>query len=207
MNIVIISDTHGKHQSLGTLAGDVLIHCGDVSLSGSETSSDIENLDRWFSRQAFRLILCIGGNHDFELEQRTARKAPIFRHATYLVDQAVAFEGVRFYGAPWVPELRQWAHYQDPLSLARKWAAIPEATDVLVTHTPPFGILDRSTSGKQCGCPMLRERLKALRPRLHCFGHIHASAGMEVREGTAFVNASMVDRNYNVVRQPHVFVL
>ena len=29
MRLVIISDTHTMHEELGSLSGDVLIHCGD----------------------------------------------------------------------------------------------------------------------------------------------------------------------------------
>jgi len=31
MKIVVVSDTHGRHDELGLLSGDVLIHCGDAS--------------------------------------------------------------------------------------------------------------------------------------------------------------------------------
>jgi predicted phosphodiesterase len=69
MNIVVVSDTHGGHASLGTLAGDVLIHCGDIAMAGSSNVGEVARLDDWFAMQQFRLILCTGGNHDFELEE------------------------------------------------------------------------------------------------------------------------------------------
>lgn len=65
MQIVIVSDTHKKHEQLGVLAGDVLIHCGDFCDGFNVNDSDVDDLDDWFGRQQFELILCIGGNHDF----------------------------------------------------------------------------------------------------------------------------------------------
>ncbi len=205
IKIVVISDTHTGHEALGRLSGDVLVHCGDFALWGHSTRDDIANLDRWFSRQDFRLILVTGGNHDFDLEECTRAGGEAFHHATYLEDKRVEFEGLNFYGAPWVPELKQWAYFQEQPSLESKWATIPSDTDVLITHSPPSGILDVNTRGKSCGCPALRARLKELKLRLHCFGHVHASAGVFREGGTTYVNAAMVNHTYTIVRRPYEF--
>ena len=81
---------------------------------------------------------------------------------------------------------------------------IPNHTDVLITHTPPFGILDLPRSGRNVGCPYLRSIVSEIAPRLHCFGHVHASAGRSVQEKTTFVNASVIDSNYFVCHTPIV---
>ncbi len=65
MKITIISDTHGHHEKLGSLRGDVLIHCGDMFNMYSPNNDDIERMDDWFGKQDFEQILCVGGNHDF----------------------------------------------------------------------------------------------------------------------------------------------
>ncbi|MGB1142223.1 MAG: metallophosphoesterase, partial [Halioglobus sp.] len=73
MKITIVSDTHGNHDQITGLSGDVLIHCGDMfnqfDMFGQE-DEQFEGLDAWFGRQDFDLVLCTGGNHDFELEKR-----------------------------------------------------------------------------------------------------------------------------------------
>lgn len=51
-----------------------------------------------------------------------------------------------------------------------------------LTHGPPFGILDRVTSGEPVGCEALTSRLFQLRPRLHLFGHIHEDHGALVHK-------------------------
>jgi Icc-related predicted phosphoesterase len=116
----------------------------------------------------------------------------------------VVLEGIKFYGAPWIPELIDWAFFKDSASLQDAWSRVPDDADVLITHTPPYGVLDQNSRGRHCGCKSLRGRISQVRPSLHCFGHIHASAGVAHLEGTTFVNASIVDRSYKPVRGPVV---
>jgi Icc-related predicted phosphoesterase len=207
MKVVIVSDTHNRHEDLGVLRGDVLIHCGDSGIGFERETGEVERLDDWFGRQDFQRILCIGGNHDFQMQERAAAGKPVFRNATYLQDAGISFGGLNFYGAPWTPELMGWAFYLPPESMRERWAAIPDRTDILITHTPPFGVLDRNSEAKACGCLDLRLRLEDLRPRIHCFGHIHASAGKVEARGTTFVNASIVNDRYEIVHRPQEFNL
>jgi Icc-related predicted phosphoesterase len=202
VHLVIVSDTHTRHEELGRLCGDVLIHCGDGCDGFQRNREDLERLDDWFGRQQFERILCIGGNHDFLIEERVARGERVFQNAIYLQDEPHEFRGVRFYGSPWTPELIGWAFYLDAGGLRSRWSLIPEDTDVLITHTAPRGVLDRNSSGRHCGCPDLAKRLERLRPRLHCFGHNHASAGSIRTADTLYVNASVVNRRYEVARGP-----
>ncbi len=207
MKVVVISDTHGDHSKLSGLSGDVLVHCGDFCLGDKGAQGVLEDLDTWFGRQPFKHVLCTGGNHDFLVEDLRIRGQRIFRNATYLEDEAVEIEGFKFYGAPWVPELSEWAHYLTARELARAWSKIPMDVDVLVTHTPPRGVLDTNSRGQQCGCELLRDRVSSVRPQAHCFGHIHASSGNQRLDGTLFINASVANSRYLVTRQPATFEL
>jgi Icc-related predicted phosphoesterase len=201
MRLVIISDTHGRHEELGVLQGDVLIHCGDFCHGFHEDPRAVESLDAWFAKQRFELILCVGGNHDFAVRTRINSGQQVFHNAVWLQDADFVHEGVKFYGAPWIPHIQGWAFYLTPEGLRHKWSMIPDDTTVLITHTPPFGILDQPSSRQMhCGCPYLLERVESIRPRLHVFGHNHSSAGVQDREFTTFINASVVDSSYNVTR-------
>ena len=106
MKLVIVSDTHGRHDELGTLRGDVLIHCGDSGNGFSGHPDDLDRLDAWFGQQEFERILCIGGNHDFDMQARAERGGPVLRNAEYLQDQVHEYRSVRFYGSPWTPRTR-----------------------------------------------------------------------------------------------------
>lgn len=205
MKVVVISDTHELHEELGVLEGDVLIHCGDSAYGFSHSEHQVDWLDDWFGRQRFERILVIGGNHDFEIQKRVNAKGRLFRNADYLEDKALEYQGVNFYGAPWLPELAGWAFYLPPDELRKRWDLIPDDTDILITHTPPLNILDRNSRGKACGCPDLRKRVVDLNPRVHCFGHVHASGGTIELHDTKYINASLVNSQYEIVRRPHEF--
>ena len=117
------------------------------------------------------------------------------------------FDGLKFWGAPWVPMLDGHAFFADDDDLKSAWSRIPYDVDVLITHTPPEGILDRSGAEESLGCPFLADALQRVKPRLHCFGHVHAAAGREDRDGTIFVNATSVDTRRDVVNPPFVIDL
>ena len=83
------------------------------------------------------------------------------------------------------------------------YAAIPEDTDVLVTHAPPYGILDRDGSILY-GSRELLEKVRAIRPRLHLFGHIHKSHGTTSDGVTVFSNAAIMDEGYDSLNGPNM---
>jgi hypothetical protein len=63
------------------------------------------------------------------------------------------------------------------LFFAELHSSIPPETEVLLTHGPPHRILDTVHNGENAGCEELISRLRAIRPRLHVFGHIHEAHG------------------------------
>ena len=206
MRLVIISDTHTLHEQLGELSGDVLIHCGDMCNGFQPDPRDIVRMDDWFLRQDFKLILCTGGNHDMVVEDRDQCGGTVFRNATYLEDEPIEFEGLKFYAAPWIPKLDGWAYFQPDDGLREKWDLIPDDTNVLITHTPPFRILDLNRAKKPQGCSFLRARLEELESlRLHAFGHIHESYGVQEVGDVTFVNAAL--QRAKVLRKPVVVEL
>lgn len=207
MELTIISDTHGQAASLGHLSGDVLIHCGDVMSGWGERDIDLTALDRWLASLDFRHILVVGGNHDHGLQRCVEAGFPPLRSATVLEDSGVVIDGVRFYGAPWTPGLPGHAFYLDDADISERWSRIPPDTDVLVTHTPPAGIRDETRRGQSVGCATLSAAVAQVRPRLHCFGHVHASYGWAKRGGTRFANAALYQRVGRPLRAPLRYTL
>ncbi len=202
IKLTIIGDTHLRHEELGTLSGDVLIHVGDMFSLFERNDDDFERMDAWYARQKFDRILCIGGNHDFPIQNRRNREGPMFRNATYLEDEAFEYKDLRFYGTPWVPFLNSHAFYAGERVLREKWSQIPSDTDVLITHTPPFGILDRSSRGQDLGCVHLAERIAEIAPKIHCFGHVHANGGTRKFGKTTCINASCLYKEGGPIRRP-----
>lgn len=187
--LCVVADTHRKHRQVRIPACDILIHCGDFGCFQKDDEQTLEDADAWFAEAPAAKVVCIGGNHDFMLQSREFR----FAHAQLLEDSGIETHGLRIYGAPWCPDLAGFAYYATDDELMEKWARIPSGIDVLVTHTPPYGILDLPTAGnRHLGCPHLRRELERIRPRVHVFGHIHASHGQEQRSGTSYFNVAVV---------------
>ena len=91
--------------------------------------------------------------------------------------------------------------------VARALARIPADTDVLVTHGPPRGILDRNYSGDRIGDKAPSKRVEVVRPRLHLFGHVHDNNGRMERFGTAFINAAIGDNDQDPALSDRIHVV
>jgi len=210
--ITYISDTHTKHHKCtdDLLGGDILIHAGDIMNSGYSVN-DIYQFCDWFSGfDNYKHKIFIAGNHDRYFENDPEEVAEIlaeYPNITYLQDSSVVINGLTIYGSPWQPEFCNWAFNlpRGGKELESKWAAIPENTDILVTHGPPQGILDISGAPynePNLGCPLLRVKVDLIKPKMHVFGHIHGSAGDTVNNGTHFFNASILDERYEYWSKP-----
>lgn len=214
MRIVCVSDTHLAHET-GSEAlpsfivppGDMLIHAGDLTWGGR--LDEISRAFRWIESLPHPTKIVIAGNHDrsFELRPDAARLL-VPKSVVYLEQSAFTAPGnLRVFGSPYTPEFNNWSfNLPRGLRLMDKWASIGEDTDILVTHGPPYSILDEAPaldfSGhtlaigrrttEKCGCEELLKRVKVVKPKLHVFGHIHCSRGTFRTEDTLFVNAAIV---------------
>lgn len=208
MKLCIISDTHTYHEHIGIdndkYIADVLIHCGDITGNGGIQA--IEKFLAWFSSlDQFKYKIFIAGNHDrlFEKNNLRAREA-VPENVIYLEDEETVIEGIKFYGTPVQKHFCNWAFNRDEAKMAQHWAAIPDDTDVLITHNPPYSILDLVPYQGEChGSPTLyKEALERIKPKVHCFGHIHEGYGIKIIEQTTFINASCLNEDYEVVNDP-----
>ena len=209
MKIVFISDTHGKHKILTSKAynnilgeGDVLVHAGDCTNVG-KTHEINEFLD-WFSDTPFTHKIFIAGNHDFWFEKNhDIAQEYKDKGVKYLFDSMVEIDGVKIYGSPWQPEFYDWAfNLPRGEKLAEKWAKIPEALDILVTHSPAFGMVDATIQGISVGCHDLFQRVVKFKPKIHACGHIHWSYGQKTFDGIEFINASILNEGYFYENKP-----
>ncbi|KAH8695312.1 Metallo-dependent phosphatase-like protein [Talaromyces proteolyticus] len=83
---------------------------------------------------------------------------------------------MRVYASPFTPSLSgDWGFQYDPKEGHE--FTIPKNTDVVITHGPPLGVLDYTCSRSRAGCPALFQAVARVKPRLHCFGHIHEGWG------------------------------
>ena len=222
MKITLISDTHTRHRSLDELnlpGGDLLIHAGDLMNSGYIAREAIDFMDWFASQSQYDKKIFIAGNHDrlFENDpdfiQELLQDRP---RIEYLQDEGYGLysmdedRSVKIYGSPWQPEFYNWAFNlpREGAELEAKWNAIPEDTDILITHGPARGHLD--TSGPpynepNLGCPLLTKRIQQIKPKIHVCGHIHGGYGYKFEDGTHFFNASVLNERYVLVNEPFTF--
>jgi Icc-related predicted phosphoesterase len=202
MKIVAISDTHGQHNDLELPKGDMIIHAGDVSKLGHK--SEVLDFLYYFSELDFEHKIFIAGNHDFFFEKESKEEIAkvIPQNVIYLNDSGIQIEGINIWGSPIQPWFFDWAfNKQRGTDIAKHWELIPKDTDILVTHGPPMGILDKTTKGLSVGCEELTRTVKSLHLKMHIFGHIHEAYGCQEVDGTEFINASVLDVKYRLVNK------
>ena len=245
LRLVHVSDTHGArfHDELVIPECDVLIHSGDI---GGRTGADeLEEFLRWFEQQPAKKKIFIAGNHDIILDRKFLNdragsliseqgakeliaKADAllakYSNIVYLNDTDYVYEGVKFYGSPITPSFHRqnWAFNADRgEEIKRYWAKIPGDVNVLITHGPPYGILDlipesfkaHATEDVHRGCDdllqVMKSRLNSL--KLHCFGHIHEGpTGIVTKYITGkklitFSNGAIISNDYRlVVKSPPI---
>ncbi len=239
MIVDAISDIHGHYPQLE--GGDLLIVAGDLTdpdeydeldyfirwldtqpynkkivISGNHDTG-IERNPTWLVGHNFE-YLCDSGT-EFEYED--------FNDPDYSSQPgSVALDGPLFFkrkklkiwGSPWT--LRFEGMNPDCMAftceteeeLAEKFALIPDDVDILVTHSPPYAVGDKCTSGvypEWVGSKSLAlEHKNRLKVKLHVFGHIHEAYGREVlmrncdQSEIILVNASHVNERYEPVNKP-----
>lgn len=209
-----LSDLHGHLPELP--GGDLLILAGDYTAKGKEKQWD--KFFEWLHEQDYRKKILVGGNHDNYIAENSDCLLRETRERegdfTYLCDTGTEFEGLKIWGSPWVqwhkffhPDVRKFCVPTEK-DLAEKFALIPPGLDILVTHGPPWGILDTNKKGTPCGSGELGMRVNQVDPKVHVFGHIHERGGMkEYNEYTTFYNVSIMDENYIPKYKPTHFEL
>ena len=245
MIVDLISDLHGFYPQLE--GGDLLIVAGD--LTAKDEIKQYFQFFKWIGNQNYNKKIVIAGNHD-----NLAQKEDILSIAKadfeYLQDSGTEFTieeddlelemcGIhptkertfKIWGSPWTktfegmnPRCKAFTVDTED-ELMDKWDMIPDKVDILITHSPPYGILDEVATdvfieAHQCdrlmhvGSKTLYGWLKYFeRPKLHVFGHVHEGYGRgEFFTGydsipVISVNASHVNEYYRPVNKPIRIIL
>ena len=191
LRLVLLSDTHQLESEISQVPdGDILIHAGDFSFF-SKSLKAILDFSHWLGELPHRCVV-VPGNHEFFLESDPTRRS-LISNATVLINEGIEIQGLRIWGSPVTPLYGGAFGLSSSEDRRRLYAQIPEDIDVLVTHGPPYGILDSSPdSGMHSGCRELFDAVMRVRPKLHVFGHVHGAHGIFQTDQTTFVNAAML---------------
>lgn len=212
MRILCISDTHNQHRNIPPriIANynrglDMIIHAGDITEQG--TRREVDNFLTWFNDLNFEYKIFVAGNHDFFFENAPQEDIDEllskYPNVIYLNDSGVEIEGIKIWGSPVQPWFYNWAFNRKGEEIKPHWNLIPPDTNILITHGPVAGILDKNRAGQNVGCPHLLSRLNTFENlKLHVSGHIHEGYGQIKEKGTTFVNASVLNYRYYMTNEP-----
>lgn len=220
MIIDCISDLHGHYPTLD--GGDLLIVAGD--LTARDTDLNHLSFEGWLYKQDYKKKIIVGGNHDnrytLEHEESLCEYWKYYDDTVYLCDSGTEFEGLKIWGSPWTktfpgmnPHCKAFTCDTEE-ELNEKWKLIPDDIDILVTHSPPYGILDKvkpsfwlPKEDIHVGSKSLALKIGKMEipPKLWVWGHIHEAYGesLQIRSKTCkMINASHVNERYKPINKP-----
>lgn len=230
MKIVGISDLHG-YLPKNLPEGDILCICGDTF--PLEYQRDTFQSISWFCLEfvpwtdslPYKKVIIIAGNHDFVLEtlldkvplnaeEALKKLLPgdnIRKHKIVLLhNSSYYYEGLRIYGTPYCPDLRNWAFYRDSEGLKTVFSNIPKKCDIILTHCPPrygnLGVVSQGWGkGENYGCSELAEALKERDFQLLMCGHVHSGTHEVLIMGNSkLTNVSIKDEDYDPFYSPFI---
>lgn len=226
MKIVALSDLHGVLPDVEPC--DVVCIAGDIAPLRIQSQTIeftlwmVTEFYPWANNLPCERVLFIAGNHDRVLEAFLKKHQPeeaatMFNYSNEKVvmlhETTYEWRGVKFYGVPVCPDLKQWAFYRDSLMLKEAFEKIPFGIDVLITHCPPRGynlgqVLQKNVYNflEDYGCQELHERLlrKPIKQLVIC-GHVHSGSHIVQKAkdyGCRVVNASIMDEDYKPTYLP-----
>jgi len=222
MKITCISDIHGHLIDISKT--DLLLIAGDV-LPLNIQSHNFESVkwlqgefSEWAESIDAKEVIMIPGNHDFVFEQMTVAIDGV----KVLIDNYTTFEGLKIWGSPWQLWFCDFAFNAPKIGgeefLQKKYDLIPDDTDIILSHGPPYGLCDKTIGGKLTGSKSLTNRIfdkTFTKLSAVVCGHIHEANGvfclgdhvMADGHNCDIVNCSILDENYRVKNKPWEFVL
>jgi len=190
MKLLVFSDLHCDRRAAQSILDraadvDVVIGAGDFANCRRGIHETIDILQR-----IERPAVVVAGNAESSEELQAA--CANWTSAEVLHGSGVTIAGVPFFGLGGaVPEtpFGDWSYDLSEEAAAALLEDCP-ADAILVTHSPPQGIVDVDSAGRNLGSRSIRDAIERAHPRLVVCGHIHASAGHRAAVGeTLVINA------------------
>lgn len=207
MKICAMSDLH-RHQ-IDIPKCDVLAIAGDIS--GFDDA-------KWFGeiflpylkeqKNKYDICLLVFGNHDDMIHAANVSFPLASDYVKILTNKEFTYKGVKFFGSPYCKYSEKIVDsinaFEEPF-LKTLFNDIPEDTDVLITHSPPYGFGDTVINQSyHLGSTSLTERVRIVKPKIHIFGHIHTGKKYTKENGTSYYNVSILNDNYELTYKPTI---
>ena len=187
MKLLLFSDVHCHEKQCESLVDmsndvDIVIGAGDFSTFRRGLEQPIAIL-----KQIKKPTILVPGNSE-SFEELLA-ECKDWEEATVLHGAGCRIKDIDFYGVgggiPVTP-FGDWS-YDFNENQAEKLLADCPIGGILVTHSPPHGVLDRSWFGKKLGSTAIRETVLEKKPVLVVCGHIHECSGRQGELGGSVV--------------------
>ena len=119
--------------------------------------------------------------------------------ATVLHGESVERSGLTIFGLGYAVPVTPFGSWSCDLTEAEAGSMLAgmAKADILVSHSPPKGVVDRSSAGRSLGSTAVRAAIERAQPRLCLCGHIHDSQGE-----SGFIGATSV---HNLGPRPNWF--
>jgi uncharacterized protein len=190
MKLLLFSDLHCDGDRARALvsrsrAADVVLGAGDlgnVRRGLAQTVAILKAIDK-------PTVLVPGNNESYDELVEAARVWP---SAVVLHGGGRQIQGVDFFGIGGGVPITPFGDWSFDLSEEEAGKLLLECPKgaVLVSHSPPQGVLDVASSGKSLGSSAVRQAIDRCQPPLVVCGHIHACGGQTATIGaTTVINA------------------
>jgi Icc-related predicted phosphoesterase len=190
MQLLLFSDVHTDRNAGRRLVdqseeADIVVGAGDFCDMRRGLDATIDVLS---AIQTPTVV--VPGNSETADELRAACAA--WPSAHVLHGDGIKLQGISFFGigggVPVTP-FGAWSVDYTEAEAEVLLAGCPDRA-VLVSHSPPQGVVDQDSSGQHLGSTAVRRAIEEHTPRLTVCGHIHGSWGEEAElAGTPVVNA------------------
>ncbi len=209
MKTIAISDAH-SNLNFSVPEADLLLIAGDMEPAfhnpflSINLQSDWLNVDfrYWLVEQPVKECIYLAGNHSWIFEKAKDRVPKMNKNFHYLQDESIEIFGLKIYGTPYQLPFNKWAFNLTEEELSRKWEQIPDNIDILLCHSPPYGIMDKTSDNKNIGSKSLLKRIEKIKPKYIVYGHNHAEYGIIEKNGIKYINCSLLNEKYKMVREP-----
>lgn len=185
VKLLAFSDLHASRKQAALLAeaaagADLVIGAGDFCNMRQGLAEAMALLDGITAP-----MVVVPGNAESAPELRAAAGPGV----TVLHGEGVDLAGLRLFGVGYGVPVTPFGDWSCDLTEAGAEAMLAgcETADLLITHSPPKGIADRTSTGLSVGSTAIRAAIDRIQPGLALCGHIHDSWGQEGRIGATRV--------------------
>lgn len=190
MKLLVFSDIHADLQAASNLVKrstdvDVVVGAGDYIMPSQGLGEMITAL-----KKIEKPTVLVSGNCENTADLKSVCRG--WQNAHVLHGEQVTLDGMSFFGIGGGIPITPFGSWSYDFSEDEALQLLKDCPSggILISHSPPKGILDISSDGRSLGSTALKDTVMTKNPLLVICGHIHASAGQIERFGeTTIINA------------------